>query len=61
MNANLSTAALVVSIVAMLGWLILILPELRSFNLGMAKSAKFALAWIAIFGLVAFVAGRMAG
>jgi hypothetical protein len=61
MNADLSTGTLIVSIVAMLGWLVLILPEMRSFRLGKGKMVQMALAWIAIFALVAFAASRFGG
>ena len=58
---NAMTATMVVSIVAMLGWLVLAMGNLQAFKLGRAKTAKFALAWIAIFGIVALLAQRMAG
>lgn len=61
MNGDMSTATLIVSIVAMSGWLILNLRALRSHQLGFEKTARYAAAWIAIFALVAFFANRMAG
>lgn len=58
---TMTTVSLIVSVVAMLGWLALNFGALRSFQLGPAKTARFALAWIAIFALVALFASRMAG
>lgn len=39
----------IVSIIAMLGWLILAGSALASFRLGWAKMAQLALVWLAIF------------
>jgi len=60
-NGDLSTGTMVVSVIAMLGWLILNLRAMRSHELGRETTIKYALAWVAIFGVVAFVATRMAG
>ena len=39
----------IISIVAMVGWLILAGSALASFRLGWAKMAQMALVWLAIF------------
>lgn len=61
MSGYLSTGTMVVTLVAMLGWLILNLRAMRSHELGREKTIKYAFAWVAIFGVVAFVATRFAG
>lgn len=61
MNSSMSTTALIVSIIAMLGYLYLNMQALRSHNLGREKTIKYALMWVAIFGFVAFVASRFGG
>jgi hypothetical protein len=61
MNPDLSTGTLIVSIVAMSGWLFLNLRAMKSHQLGTEKTLKYAAAWIAIFALVAFVASRFSG
>jgi hypothetical protein len=61
MNADLSTGTLVVSIVAMLGWLLLNMRAMQSHRLGMEKTLKYAAAWVAIFALVAFAASSFGG
>lgn len=58
MNSGLMTGTMVVSVIAMLGWLVLSSQELRSHQLGWGRTVKFALLWIAIFGAVALVASR---
>jgi hypothetical protein len=58
---SMTTVTMIVSLVAMLGWLALNFGALRSFQLGPARMVKFALAWIAIFALVALFASRMVG
>ncbi|WP_298305243.1 hypothetical protein [uncultured Erythrobacter sp.] len=40
---------MIISIVAMLGWLILAGSALASFKLGWGKMAQLALVWLAIF------------
>ncbi|WP_298333584.1 hypothetical protein [uncultured Erythrobacter sp.] len=40
---------MIISIVAMLGWLILAASALASFKLGWGKMAQLALVWLAIF------------
>jgi hypothetical protein len=45
----------------MLGWLVLNLGSLRSHQLGAQKTLRFGLAWLAIFGFVAFLASWYAG
>ena len=44
------TEGVVISIVAMLGWLVLAGSALASFKLGWGKLAQLALGWAAIFG-----------
>jgi sterol desaturase/sphingolipid hydroxylase (fatty acid hydroxylase superfamily) len=61
MNADLSTGTLIVSIVAMLGYLFLATRSMQSHQLGREKTLKFAAIWIAIFAFVAFVATRFGG
>jgi hypothetical protein len=61
MNADLSTGTMVVSIVAMLGWLVLNMRAMQSHQLGMEKTLKYAAAWVAIFAFVAFLASRFGG
>lgn len=39
----------IVSLVAMTGWLILMLSALASYRLGWGKTAQMALVWLAIF------------
>lgn len=58
MNSGLMTGTMVVSVIAMLGWLVLSSQELRSHQLSWARTLKFALLWVAIFGAVALVASR---
>ena len=51
---------MIISIVAMLGWLILAGSALASFRLGWAKMVQMALVWLAIFvGL--FVVANLLG
>lgn len=61
MSADLSTGTLVVSLVAMLGWLFLNMRAMKSHQLGTEKTLKYAAAWVAIFAFVAFVASRFGG
>lgn len=51
---------MIISIVAMLGWLVLVGSALASFRLGWAKMIQMALVWLAIFvGL--FVVANLLG
>ena len=61
MSADLSTGTLIVSIIAMLGYLFLVSRSFQSHQLGREKTIKYVLIWIAIFGFVAFVATRFGG
>lgn len=60
MNMDLSTGTMVVSLVALLGWLILNVQAFKSQQLGWVRTAQYGLAWVAIFGVVAFMATRFA-
>ena len=40
----------IISIVALIGWLIIAGSALASFRLGWSKMAQLALVWVAIFG-----------
>jgi len=44
-----------VSIVALLGWLILVAGAYRSYQIDTSKTIRMALIWCAIFAAVAFV------
>lgn len=61
MNPEFSTGTLIVSVVAMSGWLFLNMREMKSHQLGTEKTLKYAAAWIAIFAFVAFMASRFGG
>ena len=50
----------IISIVALLGWLILAGSAIASFRLGWAKIAQLALVWLAIFAGL-FVAADLLG
>lgn len=50
----------IISIVALLGWLILAGSAIASFKLGWAKIAQLALVWLAIFAGL-FVAADLLG
>ncbi len=58
MNTGLITGTVVVSVIAMLGWLVLSSQELRADQLGGPRTIRFALLWVAIFGAVVLVASR---
>ncbi|QUL38697.1 hypothetical protein [Erythrobacter sp. JK5] len=54
------TEGALISIVAMIGWLILVGSALSSYKLGWSKIARLALTWGAIFGgffLLAYLFG----
>ncbi len=50
----------IVSIVAMLGWLVLAGSAFASYRLSWSKTAQLALTWVAIFG-AAFLMARLMG
>ena len=50
---------MIISIVAMLGWLILAGSALASFRLGWGKMAQMALVWLAIFAGLFVVANLL--
>ncbi len=58
MTSGLMTGTMVVSVIAMLGWLVLNLRALQAHQLGRERTISYALLWVAIFGAVA--AGREA-
>lgn len=54
------TGLAIVSIVSMLGWLVLMIANYRSFDVPHAKTLRTIAIWVALFAGVA-VALRMAG
>ena len=50
----------VISIIAMLGWLVLAGSALASYRLSWGKTAQLALTWVAIFGGL-FLLARLLG
>ena len=45
-----STSWTALSVVSILGWLILVVPQLKGRGLTLPKAAMMALTWVAIFG-----------
>ena len=50
------TGTMIVSVIAMLGWLALNLRGLQSHQLGRERTVRYTLLWVAIFGAVMLVA-----
>jgi hypothetical protein len=55
-TSSLMTGTMIVSVIAMLGWLVLNLRALQSHQLGRERTIRYALLWVAIFGAAVFVA-----
>jgi hypothetical protein len=54
MNGSLGEVQLV-SLVALLGWLILMLGAYRSHRIGAGKTLRLALIWAALFAAITFI------
>jgi hypothetical protein len=55
-TSGLMTGTMIVSVIAMLGWLVLNLRGLQSHQLGRERTIRYALLWVAIFGAVVLAA-----
>lgn len=55
----MATAAILVSLVASVGWLFLNYRALQAFELSFEKKAGMAVGWILIIAVLAFVLTRM--
>jgi len=55
-TSSLMTGTMIVSVIAMLGWLVLNLRALQSHQLGRERMIRYALLWVAIFGAAVLVA-----
>jgi hypothetical protein len=53
------TEGSLVSLIALLGWLLLVVSGYRSYRAGPRKTMTYVLIWAALFGGVALVFGAM--